>query len=108
MGRTIHGNLTGAAARRTWDDDQTQTTKRSIEEELLSKLEFLQKAKTREMKWSQTRKDGKSACMFCELAVNFHKQELSIRDQILIIASIQPEIAEAAAFNFDLIQPVEF
>ena len=57
----------------------TPTPKRSIEEELLSKLEFLQKAKTREMKWSQTRKDGKSACLFCKLAVSFHKQELSIR-----------------------------
>lgn len=110
MGRTINGNLTGRAAR-TWDD-LTLAPKRSIEDELLSSLEFLQTAKTREMKWAQTRKDSKSACMFCKLAVNFHRQELSVRDQILLIASIQPEIAEAhrvsAAFNFSLIQPVEF
>lgn len=90
----------------------TPTPHRSIEDELLSKLEFLQKAKAREMKWAQTRKDGKAACMFCKLSVSFHKQELSVRDQILLIASIQPEIIEAnrvsAAFNFDLIQPVEF
>lgn len=74
---------------------------RSIEDELLGKLEFLQKAKTREMKWSQTRKDGKSACMFCKLAVSFHEQELSIRDQILLIASVQPEQTEAQPNHYD-------
>ena len=71
-----------------WTTGQTELNtlpppKRSIEDELLSSLEFLQKAKTREMKWAQTRKDSKSACMFCKLAVNFHRQELSVRDQIL-------------------------
>ena len=67
----------------------TPTPKRSIEDELLGSLEFLQTAKTREMKWAQTRKDSKSACMFCKLAVNFHKQELSVRDQILLVASME-------------------
>lgn len=84
---------------------------RSIEDEL-SKLEFLQGAKARELKWAQTRKDSKSACVFCKLAIGFHKQELSIRDQILITASIQPEIAEAHRvsdrFNFEKVKEVRF
>lgn len=89
MSRTLNGNLTGAAARMQRQDFQASPTpQRSIEDELLSSLEFLQNAKTREMKWTQTRKDSKSACMFCKLAVNFHKQELSVRDQILLVASM--------------------